>query len=624
MSTDPVPPTSPQRSRLILVLVGLLVALVIGIACGPWLTSTAKRVFHVDQPPKAASTGTWYIGQMHPWIISPKPGTCPICGMDLVPIDPKNFAGEINIDPVMVQNMGVRIAPVELAVVFRSIRTIGTVAIDESLVTDIHLKLAGWIERLHVDTLWAPVQAGESLFDIYAPELYAAQQEFVLAAANRTGPRGAELLAAARTKLRFLDISDAAIATLEQSGVPARSMSITAPRTGVVAVKNINVGSYVMPGMTAMRIADLSRVWVDAVVYEHQLDPRLITIGQRASVVPAMTSAAPIPARIDYIYPTIDPRLRELRIRLVVDNVTGSLKPGMFTTVTITETSEPQLVVPREAVVGTGERYVAFVSRGNGGFEPRTVTIGRPTDDGRVAVVTGLAEHERVVTSGQFLLDSETRMREGLAKMMAAGLAAAPAAAPETKAGDALPATAASALPALLDAYLAVDEPLSEGKLQPALAATTALVSATMAFQRAGEADSPHFLHRFTEAAQLVELAQALKETADLTATRVAFGHFSADLIALTRRTGVPAPYAGSLRAFTCGMFKGAPQGGLWIQHGEEARNPYFGGTAMFSCSSGNVPLPNLTAGTSAPTPAMSMPMPSKTPPAADPHAQHN
>ncbi len=627
MSTDPNPPTARRRHPVLLTL-GLLLAVAVGVSAGPWLTATAAHVFSAkatSQPAEGgAESATWYIDQMHPWIISPKPGTCPICGMDLVPVDPKRFAGEIGIDPVVVQNMGVRIATVERAAVTRSIRTVGTVSIDESLVSDVNLKIPGWVERLQADTLWAPVQEGAPLFDFYAPELYTAQQEYLLAVANRDGARGAELLAAARTKLRFLDISDAAIAALEKSGTPSRSMSITAPRSGVVAMKNVNAGTYAMPGMTTMRIADLSRVWIDVVVYEHQLDPALIHVGQAAQVTPAMITSQPIAARIDYVYPTIDPRLREVRVRLVVDNTAGLLKPGMFATVTLSETDGPQLLVPREAVIGTGERHVAFVSLGEGRFEPRTVRLGRATDDGRVPVLDGLVEGEQVVTSGQFLLDSEMRMREGLAKVMSAGLVAVPPAAPAMQSGDALPAAAAAALPALLDAYLAVQDPLSAGTLDPALTANKGLVAAATAFQQAGEADSPHFLHRFTEAAHLVELAQALGETTELNATRVAFGRFGADLIALVRRSGVPTSYANSLRAFTCGMFKAAPDGGVWIQRGDEARNPFFGGTGMASCSSTDVPLPAAPAVPAATSgPAMDPAMPKTTTPAADPHAGH-
>lgn len=561
-------------------ILAIAIALAVGVAAGPWLTATAKRLHGEDKPAATAGNGTWYIDQMHPWIIQPTPGTCPICGMDLVPVDPARFAGEIGIDPVVVQNMGVRTATVERAALARSLRTVGTVAIDEALVSDVNLKIAGWIEHLRVDTLWAPVQAGQPLFDLYAPDLYAAQQEYLLALQGRDGPHGAELLAAARTKLRFLDIGDDAIAALEKAGVPARTMTIAAPRNGVVAAKNVNAGTYAMPGMTTMRIADLSQVWIDAVVYEHQLDPALVRAGQTASVVPALAAAQPITARIDYVYPTIDPRLREVRVRLVVDNRDGLLKPGMFATVTISEQAAPALVVPREAVMGTGERHVVFVATGEGRFEPRTVTLGRAGDDGRIAVLAGLQAGERVVTSGQFLLDSETRMREGLAKVMGAGLAAVPAAAPAIATDAALPAPAAAALPALLEAYLAVQTPLAAGDPAPATA-TAALAAAAEAFQAAG-----------AEATRLVDAVHALAAAADLPAARIAFGTVGAELIAIVQRSGVPAPYAGSLRAFTCGMFKAAPQGGVWIQRGDEAHNPFFGGTGMASCSTADAPLP--------------------------------
>ncbi len=606
--------TSPSQSGSVvwslLVIVGLVVALIVGIFSGPWLRTSTQHLFGGTSAQKPAATGTWYISQMHPWIISPVPGTCPICGADLVPVDPARFASAITIDPVVVQNMGVRTAVVEQAAVIRSVRTVGTVTIDETLVSDVNLKIAGWVDHMQVDSLWAPVELGATLFDVYAPELYTAQQEYLLARANADSPRGAEMLAVARTKLHFLDIGDAAIAALDQSGVPARTMSITAPRSGVLAMKSVNTGTYVMPGMTSMRIADLSRVWIEAVIYEHQLDPTLIHQGQAASVTPALSAAEPITATIDYVYPTIDPRLREVRVRLVVDNSAGLLKPGMFTTVTISEIQPPALLVPREAVVGTGERHVAFVSKGRGTFEPRTLRIGRATDDGRVPVLAGLVAGERVVTSGQFLLDSESRMREGLAKVMNAGLSALPTEKPAEAQEDALPDVAAAALPALLDAYLAVQRPLAEGKLEPAMAATKPLLAATTAFSTAGLQATPHFLHRFTEVERLLALAQSLSTAHELTTERVVFSNFSVDLITLAERTGLPTAYAGTLRAFTCGMFKAAPLGGMWIQEGTVPHNPFFGGTAMADCKTSDKPF---AAFAKQPVPV----------PVTDPHADH-
>ena len=223
----------------------------------------------------------YYTCGMHPWVILPQPGDCPICHMELTPLDPAKFTGEIVIDPVIVQNMGVRIAPVTTGPLTRTIRTVGTVDYNERTVRDVNIKVSGWIENLYIDFLGAHVDMGEPLFDLYSPELFTAQEEYLLAWKNqdRVGSPAfpdatkgaASLLEAAKTRLAYFDITEQQIKELHQAGKPSKTMTILSPHTGVVIEKHANEGMKVDPGMRVFRIADLTKVWVMATLYEYQL-----------------------------------------------------------------------------------------------------------------------------------------------------------------------------------------------------------------------------------------------------------------------------------------------------------------------------------------------------------------
>jgi len=201
-----------------------------------------------------ANESTWYIGPMHPWIIQPEPGQCPICGMDLVPVKPDRFTGEIAIDPVVLQNIGVRVKPVVMGPARKSIRTVGNITYDETNVVDLNLKVSGWVEQIYVDFEGAKVHKGQALFDIYAPELYATQEEYLLLLKHRDRMENEDLLKAARTRLEFFDIGSEQIVTLEKSGVATRTMTIKSPVDGFVIEKHVNQGMKVTPGMKVYRI----------------------------------------------------------------------------------------------------------------------------------------------------------------------------------------------------------------------------------------------------------------------------------------------------------------------------------------------------------------------------------
>ncbi len=433
-----MPESGPPRKAIRpATLAVMLIVAVVALAVGVWAAPSLRNAWHnVAQGPEKSTVadgeGTqgktqWYISGMHPWIIEPRPGQCPICNMDLTPLDPARFSREIVIDPVVVQNIGVRIGEVTRGPAQRSVRTVGNVVADERTVRDVNIKVGGWIEKLHVDSEGQRVEAGQPLFDIYSPQLFAAQEEYLLAWRGRDRvdatilPQAAadarELVESARIKLEYLDINEKQIAALQETGKPEKTLTIRSPHEGIVIAKHANEGMKVEPGMLVFRIADLSKVWVQATIYEYQLP--FVTQGQSATVTLPHDDGTRLEGRVDYIYPYLAERSREVKVRLEFDNAHGQLKPGMFVEIHLHATAqEHATLAPVEAVVDTGRRKVAFVSLGEGRFEPRTVEVGATTDDGRIVIVKGLEAGEKVVTSGQFLIDSESRMREALVKLM--------------------------------------------------------------------------------------------------------------------------------------------------------------------------------------------------------------
>ena len=389
-----------------------------------------------------------YQSGMHPWIITTEPGNCPICGMKLEPIDASKLTGELAIDPIVVQNMGVRTEAVTTGPLTQTIRAVGKVTYDETGVRTINTKIDGWIEEMFVDTEGERVETGQALFSVYSPQLYAAQEEYLAAyrrqqdgpaEAGRAGGAatgalgGEEFLDAARQRLRYFDLSNEQIGELEERGEPQKAVTIYSPFAGVVTQKHANEGMRIDPGMPVYTLADLSRVWVLATVYERQLP--FLREGAAATMTLDYLPGRTFEGVVDHVYPYLEDRGREVKVRLVFGNPEGVLKPGMFATVRIAGSvpvaanvqgdgpAEAGLaegvLVPRSAIIDTGERRVAFVALGRGRFEPRELELGVSVDGDQVQVLSGLAPGEQVVTSGQFLLDSESRLRESLAKLMA-------------------------------------------------------------------------------------------------------------------------------------------------------------------------------------------------------------
>jgi Cu(I)/Ag(I) efflux system membrane fusion protein len=585
------------RIALLAVIIGvvLIMAIAFGVIIGAarservnaWLASLRNA------PSIEAREAGYFTCGMHPWVILPEPGLCPVCHMDLTPLDASKLTGELVIDPIVVQNIGVRIAPVTQGALTQRIRTVGTIEYDERSVRDVSTKIAGWIETLHVDSVGAPVDVGDALFEIYSPELFQAQQEYLLAlrAKESQGATvgGLDLVESARIRLEYFDISDDQIAQLEASGVPTKTLTIRSPHAGIVIDKNVTEGMRIEPGTRVFRIADLSTVWVMTTLYEHQLP--LVDVGQSAVMTLPFLLGRSFEGEVAYIYPYLNERARQARVRIEFVNPDHVLKPGMFANVELTaEPAEDSVLAPREAVITTGQRQIAFVSLGEGRFEPREIRIGLASG-GMVQVLEGLDPGEMVVTSGQFLLDSESRMREALAKMVTGDMAADQR--PNVIVEDvgiatALPESSRAALADLLEAYLAIGDALAGDTIsgvKPRAEQMRELFGAVTAAPPPADA---HFWHKHANDVETVTQQTArLASATDIDAARNAYGHLSDALDRIVSATGVPPSLGIEIDRRVCGMAPDVPRDGVWLQRAADAvRNPYFG-SMMLRC---NVP----------------------------------
>lgn len=373
-----------------------------------------------------------YTCGMHPMIVVDEPGICPICQMDLTPLKAGTGSGRenrqvIEIDPITSQKMGIRTALVERRNLVRSIHTVGLVAYEEPTQHAINSKVSGWVEKLFINKTGQSVSKGEALLEIYSPDLVTAQEELLLAldnsrAMNESGfpeaAQGAEqLLEAARKRLELWDISPGQVKVLEKSRKVLKSLTLNAPAAGIVSRKQVREGEYVKVGAELLEISDISKLWVYADIYEYETP--WVAEGQRAEISFPF-SIEPIVGRIDTIYPFLEARTRTIKARIDIDNPGYQLKPDMYADVQIfVEPEEQILCIPAEAVLYTGKKETVFVVLDEGRFEPRQIRVGLQDDEGFVAVLSGLREGEAVVTSAQFMLDSESKLREALEKMRA-------------------------------------------------------------------------------------------------------------------------------------------------------------------------------------------------------------
>lgn len=407
----------------------------------------------------------WTCG-MHPWIITKTSGQCPICGMDLVlksqdvgkdekgskerkivywraPMDPleiyeapgKSKMGmdltpvyedelvggvDVHVDPVTRQNMGIRMAPVEKGLLHYTIRAYGHITYDETRTAQVSPKVDGWIETLHVNFTGEGVKAGDPLLEIYSPQLLSAQEEYLSlyhSLKDTRNSRTPSLLESSRRRLSYFDVAEEEIQAMEVSGTVNKTVRMRSPFSGVVTLNRAVQGGFVKAGTILYNIADLSRVWVEVHIYEYELGQ--VKVGQEAEMSLPYLPGKVYRGNVTFVYPYLQEKTRDVVIRLEFDNPDMELKPQMYGDVLIkTGGTETGILIPSEAVLRSGERNVVFVSRQGGKFTPREVGLGMALDDNMIQVLTGLAPGEQVVTSGQFLLDSESKLQEAVKKMM--------------------------------------------------------------------------------------------------------------------------------------------------------------------------------------------------------------
>lgn len=314
----------------------------------------------------------------------------------------------IDVTAATLDELDIRLEVVTRESLTQEVRAVATVVPDESRISHVHTRVAGWVEQLDVNTTGEMVRAGQPLARIFSQELFSSQTEY-LAARKATSASGimSVVVASGRTRLTVLGMSPDAIDAIEQTGEPKRLVTVVAPRSGVVVNRGITVGTSVDPSTTLLTIADLSRVWILAEVPEANIPA--VRIGTQAQLDFPASGQPPFPARIDFVYPTLTERTRTLRVRFSATNASGRLRPGLYGTVAIASVGQQVITVPRDAVVDTGLEQHVFVATGDR-FEPRTVTLGVQLVD-RVEIRAGLKEGERVVAAGVFLLGSESRLR---------------------------------------------------------------------------------------------------------------------------------------------------------------------------------------------------------------------
>ena len=374
----------------------------------------------------------FYRNPMNPAITSPVPAQDEM-GMDYIPVYAEPGAGSkaeptgtVSIDPVTVQNIGVRTALAERRALSRHIRAVGRVDFDEERLSRLHPKTEGWIEELYIDKTGEQIAKDAILLNIYSPQLVTSQQEYLLALNSldvlKASPyeeirSGAEqLVNSARERLELLDVPEHQIHELERTRKIKKNVHIHSPFDGVIINIGAREGQFVTPATELYKIADLSRVWVFADVYETEVS--WIQAGDPVEMKLAAIPGRVFAGRVGYIYPYAEAKTRTIKVRLEFDNPEQLLKPDMFADVTIlAQRKVDAIVIPEESVVRSGEREQVFLVRGPGKFEPRAVKLG-VSAQGLVQVLEGVAPGEEVVTSSQFLIDSESKLREATAKML--------------------------------------------------------------------------------------------------------------------------------------------------------------------------------------------------------------
>lgn len=565
----------PQRGKPLRVMVLLLVALA-GIAAGVYWHDPLMRVVgksSASSDAAGADGGLWTCG-MHPQVVQKTAGDCPICHMKLTPArgggEAATVEGQITISPIVVQNMGVKVGQVIDGPLVRTIRAFGTLEEAETSTRDINLRVSGWVRKVHIAAAGTNVEAGAPLFDLYSPDLQIAVDELIAARRMREGgaaESGGALFDAAMKRLKLLGLEALQVEALSKLDKAPEAVTFTSPIAGSVIEKSIVEGASVAAGERVMRVVDHAKLWVDAQVFEKDLP--FIKIGARASAEVDSRPRNTYEGEIVFIHPHVDAATRSAMVRMEVSNPGLALKPGMYASVRIEATfAERAVLVPREAVIDTGESQTAMIALGSGKFESRAVKLGLWGNGELVQVISGLAAGESVVTSGQFLLDSESRAQTAIRKFME----------PETPGatpGKRMEVTPSqrSRIDGVVKAYLAIWDALGAEQ------SDVKIVNAAGLIEAAGT------LLAECKGAPIERLARDVSRTVEslrgkgIAEQRIAFKPVSMAVIGLIDAAPPTVTVSKTLYIMSCPM---TPPPGAWVQDSDELVNPYE--TDMRSC----------------------------------------
>jgi Cu(I)/Ag(I) efflux system membrane fusion protein len=413
------------------IIISSIIMLIIGSMAGYFIGNIGGKHQNISKEASEDKKPLFYRNPMNPEVTSPTPAKDNM-GMDYIPVysdDDSNLdepSGTVKINSTVVQNIGVRTTKAYKGSLSRIIRAVGKIDFDEEGITRIHSKTEGWIEELFIDKTGEMVKEDTMLLNIYSPKLVSTQEEYILALDNYKSLKNSnikdikegaqQLLQSTKDRLVLLDVPSHQIKELEQTRKIKKNLHIHSPAAGTVINIGARKGQYVNPGTELYMIADLSKVWVEADIYEYEIS--WVKKGDKAEMTLKGIPGRTFIGEVDYIYPYAESKTRTIRVRLIFDNPDLLLRPEMFADVNINVQKQNDLIIiPSEAVVRSGTRDQVFVVRDKGKFEPRIVTLGLESD-GKVAVLKGVSEGEEVVTSSQFLIDSESKLKEATAKMM--------------------------------------------------------------------------------------------------------------------------------------------------------------------------------------------------------------
>lgn len=406
----------------------LILLIVVAAAGGGYYLWYARS--HKAGAEKAAQEAVQYTCPMHPFIIKDKPGACPICGMNLVPVkkegggqpQEKEMKGiaDVSLSPAQMVMANVATTEARSMPMNREINAVGIVQYDQSRQAKVTAWVAGRIDRLYVNSVGSYVAKGKPVAEVYSPDLVSAQQEYLLALKSREQFRnssiqsiaqgGEGLVASARQRLKLMGVKDEQIAALVKAGEPNIKLPVYTPLSGIVIEKIVQQGQYVNVGDVLFNIADLSMVWVEAEVYENEFPN--IKIGQMVDLVSQSYPGKTFRGRVAFIYPFLDPKTRTVKVRVEIPNPGLRLKPDMFVNAMVKVPLGSSIVVPVSAVMDTGQRQLVWVEMKPGMFEPRDVKVGARSGD-NVQILSGLKAGEKVASSGGYLIDSEAQLKGG-------------------------------------------------------------------------------------------------------------------------------------------------------------------------------------------------------------------